>query len=411
MDTYTTQFQNGLKFGFKQANSPVAYCALTINVGTRDENISQGGIAHLIEHMLFKGTTTRSARSINNSLEKLGGELNAYTTKEETVIHATVLKEDLSKAIELLHDLAFNAIFPENELIKEKEIVLEEIKSYKDTPSEQIFDDFEELLFGSHPLAGNILGTPKTVRKITRNDLVNFTGLHYRCENMSLSIVANSKPERCEALAKKHFGKTETSEPPGLVPFRAQQIPPGNSGGIHIVSKRSYQAHCVLGGKAYSLYHKNRLPLALLVNVLGGPALNSRLNLLLREKHALVYTVEASYTPFSDTGLFTIYFGTDKINLEKSMTLITKELNSIKEIGLSEAQLKAAKKQLAGQLAISIDNAESQCLNIGKSLLVFKKVETMEEVMKKINAINSNQIREVANEIFTDDNLITLIYK
>ena len=228
---------------------------------------------------------------------------------------------------------------------------------------------------------------------------------------MSLSIVADSKAERCEALAKKYFGNTESNDPPGLVPMRTEQIPPGNSGGIHIVSKKSYQAHCVLGGKAYSLYHKNRLPLALLVNVLGGPALNSRLNLILREKHALVYTVDASYTPFSDTGLFTVYFGTDKANLEKSLALITKELNAIKERGLTQLQLKAAKKQLAGQLAISTDNAESQCLNIGKSLLVFKKVEPMEEVMKKINAISSDQIKEVACEIFTDDNLISLIYR
>ena len=411
MTTYTTLFDNGLRFGFKQASSPVAYCALTINAGTRDENLSQGGIAHLTEHMLFKGTKGRSAKSINNFLEKLGGELNAYTTKEETVIHATVLKEDLSKAVELLHDLAFNSIFPENELIKEKEVVLEEIKSYKDTPSEQIFDDFEELLFGTHPLAGNILGTPKTVRKIKREDLINFTRLHYRCENMSLSIVADSKPERCEALARKFFNKIETSEPPGLVPFRCAEIPPGNSGGIHIVSKKSYQAHCVLGGRAYSLYDSKRLPLALLVNVLGGPALNSKLNLLLREKHALAYSVEASYTPFSDTGLFTIYFGTDKSNLDKSFSLINKELNDIIDKGLSQNQLKAAKKQLAGQLAISTDNAESQCLNIGKSLLVFKRVEPMDEVMNKINAITSEQIKEVASEIFSDDNLITLIYK
>lgn len=411
MTTYTTLFDNGLRFGFKHASSPVAYCALTINAGTRDENLSQGGIAHLTEHMLFKGTKGRSARSINNFLEKLGGELNAYTTKEETVIHATVLKEDLPKAVELLHDLAFNSIFPENELAKEKEVVLEEIKSYKDTPSEQIYDDFEELLFGNHPLAGNILGTPKTVRRITREDLVNFTKLHYRCENMSFSIVADSKAEKCEALARKYFGHLETNEPPGIVPFRSTHIPPGNSGGIHIVSKKSYQAHCVLGGRAYSLYDKRRLPLALLVNVLGGPALNSKLNLLLREKHALAYTVDASYTPFSDTGLFTVYFGTDKTNLDRSLKLINKELNDIIEKGLSVAQLKAAKKQLAGQLAISTDNAESQCLNIGKSLLVFKKVEPMDEVMGKINAISSDQIKEVASEVFSDDNLITLIYK
>jgi len=411
MTTYTSTFKNGLRFGFRRVNSPVAYCALTINAGTRDENISQNGIAHLTEHMLFKGTKNRSAKSINNYLEKYGGELNAYTTKEETVIHATVLREDLPKAVELLFDLAFNSIFPEKELDKEREVVLEEIKSYKDTPSEQIYDDFEEQLFGQHPLAGNILGTPKSVRRITRADLVAFTKLHYRYNNMSLSIVADSLPVRCEALAMKFFGSEELQEEPGVVPLRTADISPGNAGGISIISKKSYQAHCVVGGRAYSLYDKRRLPLALLSNILGGPALNSRLNLLLREKHALAYTVDASYTPFSDTGVFSVYFGTDKSNLEKCLSLINKEFTLVKEKGLSPMQLKAAKKQLIGQLAISTDNAESQCLNIGKSLMVFGKVEPIEEIQKKIEAITCDQIKEVAQEIFTDDNLITLIYK
>ena len=410
MTTITKKFENGLRFGFKAVSSPVAYCALSVKVGTRDEHPPLNGIAHMTEHMLFKGTTTRGAISINNYLESLGGELNAYTTKEETVIQATVLKEDLSKAIELLCDLAFNSKFPDKELEKEKEVILEEIKSYKDSPSELIFDDFEEELFGGHPLAGNILGTPKSIKKISSKDIREFTALNYRPENMSFSIVADLPVEKCEKLVHKYFGHNDKLS---NIDYKTvtYPMPPHLGGKMKIISKRSYQAHCVVGGRAYSFYDKRRLPLALLTNILGGPALNSKLNRILREKHALAYSVDASYTPFTDTGVFSVYFGTDKSNLDKCIALVTKEFNLLKEREMSPTKLKSAKKQLLGQLAVSMDNAEAQCLNIGKSLLVFNKVEPIEELRRRIEDITAHEIFEAANDIFSEDNLITLIYK
>jgi predicted Zn-dependent peptidase len=325
MDITTLQLDSGIKYAFKRISSPVAYCALSVKVGTRDEESVNNGIAHFTEHMLFKGTSKRSASSVNNFLEKLGGELNAYTTKEETVVHATVLKEDLSKAVELLSDLAFNSIFPQKELIKEREIILEEISSYKDTPSELIFDEFEEHIFGRHPLAKPILGTPSSIKKIGVEEIKSFVAKYYVAANMSFSIVADIPAEKGIKLVNKYFapqGATQTiDESKG-----SDNLAGDENTREKIVNKKTFQAHCIIGSKAYSLYQNERLPLSLLANILGGPALNSRLNLILREKHGLAYTVDATYTPYMDTGLFSIYFGTDKNNIEKCLDLIKKEL-------------------------------------------------------------------------------------
>ncbi len=411
MTIITSELNSGIKYVFRKISSPVAYCALSIKAGTRDELPGINGIAHLTEHMLFKGTTSRGARRINNFLESLGGELNAYTTKEETVIHATVLKEDVAKAVELLSDLAFNSLFPEKELAKEKEIVLDEISSYKDTPSEQIFDDFDEYLFDGHPLSMPILGKPKSVKKITTENIREFTDSYYRPANMSFCIVADMLPERGAKLVEKHFGKKINNghAPNGL---RKSELPllPSSNPGIKSITRKTYQVHCVTGSRAYSMYNDMRLPLALLTNILGGPALNSRLNQSLREKHALAYTVDASYTPYTDTGLFTIYFGSDKSNLEKCREVVNKEINLLKERELSPATLKAAKKQLLGQLAISTDNAESQCLSLGKSLLFYGKVEPIEVIREKIASIEASQIHRAANEILNTESMFTLIY-
>ncbi|HCV16350.1 MAG TPA: hypothetical protein DF637_08460 [Rikenellaceae bacterium] len=411
MTIITTELNSGIRYAFRKISSPVAYCALSIKAGTRDEKPGQNGIAHLTEHMLFKGTTSRGARRINNFLESLGGELNAYTTKEETVIHATVLKEDIAKAVELLSDLAFNSLFPEKELKKEKEIVLDEISSYKDTPSEQIFDDFDEYIFGEHPLAMPILGKPKSLKSISAQDIKDFTGNYYRPANMSFSIVADIQPERGAKLVEKHFGKMVNN---GHAPngARKEEIPltPSSTPGLKAITRKTYQVHCVTGSRAYSMYNPMRLPLALLTNILGGPALNSRLNQSLREKHALAYTVDASYTPYTDTGLFTIYFGSDKNNLEKCREIVSKEINLLKDRELSPAILKAAKKQLLGQFAISTDNAESQCLSLGKSLLFYGKVEPIEVIREKIASIEASQIHKAAVEILDTDRMFTLIY-
>lgn len=420
MDIITSQLGSGIGYAFQRILSPVAYCALSIKAGTRNEIDKYNGVAHLTEHMLFKGTNKRGAKRINNFLEKLGGELNAYTTKEETVIHATVLKEDIGKAVELLSDLAFNSLFPEKELLKEKDIVLDEISSYKDTPSEQIFDDFEEYIFGSHPLAKPILGTPKSVRKIGVEQIKEFTSKYYQPKNMTFSIVADISNERGISLVNRYFGERDNR-------FALDQSKSSENTTIDLIDsklplielpeqfekrviKKTYQAHCVIGIPAYNLYDSRRLPLALLTNILGGPALNSKLNQVLREKYALAYTVDAGYTPYTDTGLFTIYFGTDKNNIDKCLTILDNQLESIREKGFSPTSLKASKKQLLGQLAISMDNAESQCLSMGKSLLFYKKVEPIEVIREKIQNIDSAQLLQIAQDLLDRKKMVTLIY-
>ncbi|MGE0091635.1 MAG: M16 family metallopeptidase [Bacteroidales bacterium] len=411
MDITVKRLDSGIGYVFRKISSPVAYCALSIKAGTRDESLVQNGIAHLTEHMLFKGTTKRGAKRINNFLEKLGGELNAYTTKEETVIHATVLKEDIGKAVELLADLAFNSLYPEKELVKEKDIVLDEIASYKDSPSEQIFDDFDEYLFGDHPLAMPILGKPKSVKRISVNDIKDFTAKHYTLSNMTFSIVADISDARGESMVMKHFGG-------GSIVSATEHVAEGNPVQLVVlpewkekrILRKTYQAHCVVGVPAFDLYDARRLPLALLTNILGGPALNSKLNLVLREKHAMAYTVDATYTPYTDTGLFTIYFGTDKSNIDKCLDILDKELFAIRSKELSPSFLKSAKKQLLGQLAIATDNAESQCLSMGKSLLFYGKVEPIELVREKIGKIDSVELLEIASGLLDRDKMFTLVY-
>lgn len=399
-----------MNIAFKQISSPVAYCALSVKVGTRDEVSALNGIAHFTEHMIFKGTTTRSANTVNNYLEKLGGELNAYTTKEETVIYATVLKEDLPKAVELLSDLAFNSTFPEKELLKEREVILEEISSYKDSPSELIFDDFDEHIFGKHPLSRPILGTRASIKNIGSDDIRKFTSEHYRTNNMSFALVADIAEEKGLKLINRWFGNGAVKISDREESFTVPDIKDPELR-CKVIPKKTHQSHCVIGATAYTLYEDKRLPLALLTNILGGPALNSILNRVLREKYGLAYNVDATYTPYHDTGLFTIYFGTDKNNVDRCIELVDKELASLMQKELSPYQLKAAKKQLLGQLSISMDNAESQCLSMGKSLLVYGRVESIETIREKIAQITAENLNEVAREILAADKRYTLIYK
>ncbi|MFA6770248.1 MAG: pitrilysin family protein [Bacteroidales bacterium] len=421
MDIITSQLESGIGYAFHKISSPVAYCALSIKAGTRDEADNFNGVAHLTEHMLFKGTSKRGAKRISNFLERLGGELNAYTTKEETVIHATVLKEDIGKAVELLSDLAFNSLFPEKEFIKEREIVLEEISSYKDIPAEQILDDFDHYLFGEHPLAKPILGTAKSVKKIGVEQIKKFTDRYYKPSNMTFSIVANMSNERAMSLVNRYFGGGDnllTWPSPKELEVESKQLfsssksllGPSISQPEKRVVKRTFQAHCVVGVPAYDLYDPRRLPLALLTNILGGPALNSKLNQALREKYAMAYTVDASYTPYTDTGLFTIYFGTDKNNIDKCLNILDNQLEVIRDRGFTPTALKASKKQLLGQLAISMDNAEAQCLTMGKSMLFYNKVEPIEVIREKILTIESSQLLQIAQELLDRNKMFTLIY-
>ena len=323
-----------MRFAFKRSLSPVAYCALHVKAGTRYEDKNQGGLAHFTEHLLFKGTQTKSANTVNSFIERLGGELNAYTTKEETVIHATVLKEDLRKAVGLLMDIAFRCTFPDREIEKERGVVLEEINTYKDSPAEQIYDDFEEYMFDGTPLSMPVLGKARYLKKIDRDTVSEYYRKMFIPENMYFTIVADIEESRARDMVSKALDTYRTSASNGLEDGEGEAIAGsgqlgGNAPFEKSVSRHSHQAHCVIGARAYSAYDSRRIPLSLLVNILGGPMANSRLNLILREKYGLVYSVDASYSLYSDAGAAAIYFGCEKTNVQKCLTLIERELRSL----------------------------------------------------------------------------------
>lgn len=400
----------GLGYAVKRSGSAVAYCAISIKCGTRDEKGYHNGIAHFTEHTIFKGTEKRSATVINGYLDRLGGELNAFTTKEEIVFHATVLKEDLPKAAALLFELATCPTFPEHEIETEKGVVIDEIHSYKDSPSEDIYDRFEEMVFEGHPLSRNILGTAASVRKITRNELLGFVREKFLPGRMAFSIVADIDEKKMEKdilkLAENYFGKEglpaterEAVNAPAAVPFN------------RTINKRNHQANCITGGLAPSLYEeRERLATVLLCNILGGPATNSILNSVLREKNGWVYGVECSYTQFADTGLVAISLGCDKANIDKCLKTIEKEIGKLQDEPLSPRKLKAAKKQLLGQLAISGDNGETQCLSMGKSLLAYGRITGGKETRALVEGIKAEDVQEMARKIFDPSKMSTLIY-
>ena len=409
----------GLQYAVRKSTSAVGYCALSIRCGTRDEMGYHSGIAHFVEHTIFKGTSRRSASVINGYLDRLGGELNAFTTKEEIVFHATVLKEDLSKAASLLFELATSAIFPEKEIEVEKGVVIDEIHSYKDTPSEDIYDRFEEMLFAGHPLSGNILGTPASVKKITREELLKFVKEKFQPCRMAFTVVADIDEKRMEKgvlkLAGKYFPQgtyacPEVCEETGPVKcghYGTPEAVPFDK----TLNKRNHQANCVIGGLAPSLYQeKERIATVLLCNILGGPANNSILNDVLREKHGWVYNVECGYTQFADTGMVTISLGCDKANLDRCVSSVYKEIAKLQNGLLSDRKLKAAKKQLLGQLAISSDNGETQCLSMGKGLMAYGKVSSGAENRSLVEAVTAEDIRNIARTVFGFDRLSRLVY-
>ena len=430
-----------MKFSFKRVTSPVAVCAVSTMVGTRNEEPAYNGLAHLNEHMLFKGTEKRGAASINNLLENVGGELNAYTTKEETVVHATVLKEDLRRAVELLLELLFTSTYPDKELLKEREVVYEEIISYKDSPADSIYEDFECRLFEGHPLQYPILGTRKTLSRIESSTLKEYLHKWFIPDNMAISVVADMEESQVVKIVERALRKycpgqhcdiiRESTPQPLVAGTVGGGTAPGGTAGAGTaadgatplvwtpvppfrieINKKHHQAHCIIGTRAYSYtQERERLALALLANILGGPAMNARLNTVLREKNALVYTVEACFNPYSDTGLFTIYFGCDKPLVERSLRLVRKELERVIEAPLSSRALANAKKQLLGQLAIASDNSEAQCLSMGKSMMIFGYIEPMETTRAKIESLTAAELQRVAQEILAWDNLSILIYK
>lgn len=397
MEFFKCILPNGIRCIHKRIKSPVAYCSLTINAGSRDENPKEYGIAHFAEHALFKGTQNRKAYHINSRLEKLGGELNAFTTKEETVIHATSLKSDFVKAAELISDITFNSTYPEKEIEKEREVIIDEINSYKDSPPDMIYDEFEDMLFANSELGHNILGSKRTVKQLSGTSIKKFTDRCYNTDNVVFAVAANVSEKNFVKYAGRYFG----DKPQSARGFKRRGTDKYERF-EKTVNKHTYQAHCMLGARAYDHNHPKRVALSLLINMLGGPAANSMLNTILREKNGLTYNIEAAYTPYSDTGVASIYFGTDKDQVDKCIYLIHSTLNRLKTTSMTSRQLTMAKKQFSGQLAVSMESNEGYMLSAAKSYLVYDDVDSPAEIYKKISAVTPSDILETANEIFTD---------
>ncbi|HJV78381.1 MAG TPA: pitrilysin family protein [Paludibacter sp.] len=401
--TYT--LPNGLKIIHKPDQSAVAYCGIVINTGSRDEADDEQGMAHFIEHMLFKGTEKRRSGHIINRLENIGGELNAFTSKEETVVYATVLKEYFERAIELVSDIVLHSTFPQKEIDKEVVIIVDEIQSYKDSPSELIYDDFEELVFANHPIGHNILGKSELLEKYSTDDAFRFVKKHYRPSEMVFFVLGDLDFKQVVRWAEKYL-QTEAGEEK-----QADRISPTSYSPVKKeINKNTHQVHFMLGNRAYDLHNPNRIGMYLLNNILGGPGMNSLLNLSLREKHGLVYNVESSYQPFTDTGLWTVYFGCDSDNAARCEQLVYNELQKLREQPLSANALKKYKLQLMGQMAISTEQKENLALSLGKSFLRYGKIDDLDVVKQRIEEVTAEKLQEIANEIFNPEQLSVLKY-
>ncbi len=399
------ELKNGIRIIHKPAKSEVAHCGFIIKTGSRDENLDQNGITHFIEHAIFKGTTNRKSYHILNRIDNVGGEINAFTTKEQTSVYASFTKDYIERALELLTDILFNSVYPEKELDKEKDVIIDEINSYLDSPYEQIYDDFEELIFDDHPLGMNILGTVDSVKKIDRNKILEFIKENYRTDQIVFSIVGDFPFEKIKKLSTKYISnipeKTNKKERSSFKTYQPIQKE---------IKKDVYQTHCIIGNTAYGAHDKNKKSFILLNNILGGPAMNSRLNFGIREKYGFTYNIESSYTAFSDIGLFYIYLGTDLKHINKSIQLVHKELKNLRDRKLSPTQLQKAKRQIIGQITLSEENNCNVMLSMGKSILLYNKVDSLEETFNEINNISPENLQEVANEVFNTTQLSSLIF-
>ncbi len=397
---------NGLRVVFKPENCAVSYCGIAINTGSRDENMHEHGMAHFTEHMLFKGTTKRKSGHIINRLEHVGGELNAFTTKEETVVYAAVLNEYTERAIELIADITLHSTFPQKEIDKEVIIILDEIQSYKDSPSEQIFDDFEDILFGDNQLGHNILGKPEMLRELTTEKALDFVNRQYLPHEMVLFVSGEFDFKQIIRWAEKHLAVPERKTLPLTRIAQTEYVPQKK-----IVDRNTHQVHYMLGNIAYSLFHKQRMGMFLLTNILGGSGMNSLLNLSLREKHGLVYNVESSFQPFTDNGMWTVYFGCDPVNMKRCEELVYSTLAKLRDQRISESALTKYKLQLIGQIAIASESKENMALSICKSFLRYDKIDNLETARKNIEAVTAEEIQIIAQEIFQPEQFSTLIYK
>ena len=419
-NTYT--LDNGLRIIHLPSDSKVVYCGYQINAGTRNEEPGEEGLAHFCEHVTFKGTERRKAWHILNCLESVGGDLNAYTNKEGTVYYSAILKEHIARAVDLLSDIVFHSVYPQAEIDKEVEVICDEIESYNDSPAELIYDEFENILFKGSPLGHNILGTAEQVRAFKTEDALRFTQKLYRPDNAIFFAYGDIDFKKLVKLLKTlnfehgtlNFMNSKTSETPATemeADDANHKVQSKVEGQTIVMQKNTHQAHVMIGTRAYDVNDDRRMPLYLLNNMLGGPGMNAKLNLALREHNGLVYTVESTMVAYGDTGVWSIYFGCDEHDVKRCLRLVRKELDKFMLKPLSEAQLKAAKKQIKGQIGVACDNRENFALDFGKSFLHYGWEKNVDRLYEQVDEITAEQIQAVAQELFDKDRLTTLIFK
>lgn len=419
-NTYT--LDNGLRIIHLPSDSKVVYCGYQINAGTRNEEPGEEGLAHFCEHVTFKGTERRKAWHILNCLESVGGDLNAYTNKEGTVYYSAILKEHIARAVDLLTDIVFHSVYPQAEIDKEVEVICDEIESYNDSPAELIYDEFENIIFKGSPLGHNILGTAEQVRSFKTEDALRFTRKLYRPDNAIFFAYGDIDFKKLVRLLKKSFLSEERrvksekfNSPEAQTQFNIQHLTFNTQhsfeGQTIVMQKNTHQAHVMIGTRAYDVNDSRRMPLYLLNNMLGGPGMNAKLNLALREHNGLVYTVESTMVAYGDTGIWSIYFGCDEHDVKRCLRLVRKELDKFMQKPLSEAQLKAAKKQIKGQIGVACDNRENFALDFGKSFLHYGWEKNVDRLYEQVDEITAEQIQAVAQELFDKDRLTTLIFR
>ena len=407
---HTHTLANGLRVIYEQTDSPVVYCGYVMRVGTRHEQAAESGMAHFIEHMTFKGTERRRAWQISNGLERVGGELNAYTTKQETVYCATVLRPDFPRAVDLLTDIVFHSTYPQAEIDREVEVICDEIDSFKDSPSELIFDEFESLVFEGCDLGRDILGEADRLRQYRTADALRFTRAHYRPDNAVFYIYgqvdfcrAIRQLERLMATSEAVLSPHEPAPTPS-----ALILPPART---VYRDRGTHQAHVLLGCPTYGGRHPHRFALLLLNNILGGPGMNARLNMLMRERAGLVYTVESNYSTYIDVGLWTVYFGCDTDDVDRCLRLVRRELQRMIDQPLTPRQLQAAKKQFIGQIGISREARESYAIGLGKTYAHYDTWRDLDALAQEVDALTSEELQTVAAEVFAADRLSLLVYR
>lgn len=410
-NTYT--LDNGLRIIHLPSDSQVVYCGYQINAGTRNEEPGEEGLAHFCEHVTFKGTERRKAWHILNCLESVGGDLNAYTNKEGTVYYSAILKEHIARAVDLLSDIVFHSVYPQAEIDKEVEVICDEIESYNDSPAELIYDEFENILFKGSPLGHNILGTAEQVRAFKTEDALRFTRKLYRPDNAIFFAYGDIDFKKLVRLLQRALADDESvvNLAEEKLPKNYPSVGDGIAGQTIVMQKNTHQAHVMIGTRAYDVNDDRRMPLYLLNNMLGGPGMNAKLNLALREHNGLVYTVESTMVSYGDTGTWSIYFGCDEHDVKRCLRLVRKELDKFMQKPLSDAQLKAAKKQIKGQIGVACDNRENFALDFGKSFLHYGWEKNVDRLYEQVDEITAAQIQAVAQELFDKDRLTTLIFK